>query len=147
MSVRGTGTRFGRGEIGAVSMAGRAGWADSGGLIAQALRELTQRRGDVRRIVLTHFHEDHAGAAAEIAAWSAAEVIAGAGDAGRPNCRWAHSPAPARRSRDSATARRYSAALPTGSRRPPTYSPTNLRRIDPLDVHRRCQPGAGGRIP
>ncbi|MBS1694863.1 MAG: MBL fold metallo-hydrolase [Actinobacteria bacterium] len=94
-------------------MAGRAGWADSAGLIAQALRELTQRRGDVRRIVLTHFHEDHAGAAAEIAAWSAAEVIAGAGDAGRPNCRWAHSPAPARRSRDSATARRYSAALRT----------------------------------
>ncbi|EPJ35585.1 hypothetical protein STAFG_7340 [Streptomyces afghaniensis 772] len=31
---------------------------------------------DVRRIVLTHFHEDHAGGAAEFAALSGAEVLA-----------------------------------------------------------------------
>jgi glyoxylase-like metal-dependent hydrolase (beta-lactamase superfamily II) len=31
--------------------------------------------------VLTHFHDDHAGAAAEVADWSTVEVIAGADDA------------------------------------------------------------------
>ncbi|OFB40006.1 MBL fold metallo-hydrolase [Mycolicibacterium sp. (ex Dasyatis americana)] len=58
------------------------GWADSAELIADALTELGLRRIHVKRIVLTHFHEDHSGAAAEIADWSDVEVIAGAGDAG-----------------------------------------------------------------
>ena len=44
------------------------GWADSAPLIAEALAELGRRREDVKRIVLTHFHEDHAGAAARIGA-------------------------------------------------------------------------------
>lgn len=57
------------------------GWPDSAGLILEALTGLGKRRQDVTRIVLTHFHEDHAGSAAEIAGWSPAEVIAGAGDA------------------------------------------------------------------
>jgi glyoxylase-like metal-dependent hydrolase (beta-lactamase superfamily II) len=57
------------------------GWPDSAGLIADALSRLGRRRDDVTRIVLTHFHEDHAGAAAEIAGWSSVEVIAGASDA------------------------------------------------------------------
>ncbi|MCL2535627.1 MAG: MBL fold metallo-hydrolase [Nocardiaceae bacterium] len=57
------------------------GWPDSAELIAEALTALGRRRADVRRIVLTHFHEDHTGSAAEIAGWSAVEVIAGADDA------------------------------------------------------------------
>jgi glyoxylase-like metal-dependent hydrolase (beta-lactamase superfamily II) len=65
------------------------GWPDSAGLIAAALAELGRGTADVKRIVLTHFHEDHCGSAAEIAAWSDAEVVAGAADApyvrgGRP---------------------------------------------------------------
>lgn len=58
------------------------GWPDSTALIDGALRALGRSRDDVVRIVLTHFHEDHVGAAAEIADGSAAEVVAGAGDAG-----------------------------------------------------------------
>ncbi|WP_107983337.1 MBL fold metallo-hydrolase [Rhodococcus sp. OK519] len=57
------------------------GWPDSAELIAEALTALGRARSDVRRIVLTNFHEDHAGSAAEIATWSSVEVIAGAGDA------------------------------------------------------------------
>ncbi len=57
------------------------GWSDSAELIADALAELGRRRIHVKRIVLTHFHEDHCGAAAEIAGWSDVEVIAGKGDA------------------------------------------------------------------
>ncbi|RVW08421.1 MBL fold metallo-hydrolase [Prescottella agglutinans] len=57
------------------------GWPDSADLIADALAALGRQRADVRRIVLTHFHEDHTGSAAEIANWSTVEVIAGAGDA------------------------------------------------------------------
>jgi len=57
------------------------GWPDSAGLIAEALAVLGRRRTDVDRVVLTHFHEDHAGAAAEIAGWSSIEVVAGAADA------------------------------------------------------------------
>ncbi|WP_029108509.1 MBL fold metallo-hydrolase [Mycobacterium sp. URHD0025] len=57
------------------------GWPDSAGLIADALADLGLRRIHVKRIVLTHFHEDHSGAAAEIADWSDVEVIAGKGDA------------------------------------------------------------------
>ncbi|WP_066902231.1 MBL fold metallo-hydrolase [Mycolicibacterium houstonense] len=57
------------------------GWPDSAELIADALTDLGLRRIHVKRIVLTHFHEDHSGAAAEIADWSDVEVIAGKGDA------------------------------------------------------------------
>lgn len=56
------------------------GWPDSPSLITDALAAVDRRRGDVKRIVLTHFHEDHCGAAAEIAGWSGAEVVAGADD-------------------------------------------------------------------
>ncbi len=57
------------------------GWPDSAGLMLEALAVLGKQRHDVTRIVLTHFHEDHAGSAAEIASWSPAQVIAGDGDA------------------------------------------------------------------
>ena len=56
------------------------GWADSAELIAEALAVLGRRRLHVKRIVLTHFHEDHCGAAADIADWADVEVVAGAGD-------------------------------------------------------------------
>ncbi|MDH6196503.1 glyoxylase-like metal-dependent hydrolase (beta-lactamase superfamily II) [Mycobacterium frederiksbergense] len=57
------------------------GWPGSAGLIAEALAVLGRRRLHVKRIVLTHFHEDHCGAAAAIADWGDVEVIAGAADA------------------------------------------------------------------
>jgi glyoxylase-like metal-dependent hydrolase (beta-lactamase superfamily II) len=56
------------------------GWPDSAPLIADALAAVDRGPGDVKHVVLTHFHEDHCGAAAEVAGWSGAEVIAGADD-------------------------------------------------------------------
>ncbi|CAL9380350.1 MBL fold metallo-hydrolase [Streptomyces griseomycini] len=53
-----------------------AGPAGSGAPIAEALTALGRHPRDVRRIVLTHFHEDHAGGAAEVAALTGAEVLA-----------------------------------------------------------------------
>ncbi|MFD3502500.1 MBL fold metallo-hydrolase [Streptomyces sp. NPDC058678] len=49
-----------------------AGPPGSGASIA----ELAETLGRVRRIVLTHFHEDHVGGAAELAAATGAEVLA-----------------------------------------------------------------------
>ncbi|MEU6260724.1 MBL fold metallo-hydrolase [Streptomyces sp. NPDC047043] len=43
---------------------------------AAALAAVAGALGNVRRIVLTHFHEDHAGGAGEFAALSGAEVMA-----------------------------------------------------------------------
>ncbi|MEU3921532.1 MBL fold metallo-hydrolase [Streptomyces sp. NPDC029004] len=53
-----------------------AGTIGAGPLIADAVRGLGLRPRDVRRIVLTHFHEDHAGGAGEFAALSGAPVLA-----------------------------------------------------------------------
>ncbi|MFR9792828.1 MBL fold metallo-hydrolase [Streptomyces sp. MB22_4] len=53
-----------------------AGPIGSGALIADAVRGLGRSPQDVRRVVLTHFHEDHAGGAGEFAASSGAEVLA-----------------------------------------------------------------------
>ncbi|GAB2729456.1 MBL fold metallo-hydrolase [Streptomyces bullii] len=53
-----------------------AGPKGSGAAIAEAVTALGRGPRDVRRIVLTHFHEDHAGGAAEFAALSGAEVLA-----------------------------------------------------------------------
>ncbi|OKH62193.1 beta-lactamase [Mycobacterium sp. SWH-M5] len=57
------------------------GWPGEAGLIAEALAMLGLRRLHVKRVVLTHFHEDHCGSAAEIADWADVEVVAGAEDA------------------------------------------------------------------
>jgi glyoxylase-like metal-dependent hydrolase (beta-lactamase superfamily II) len=43
------------------------GWRGSGDLVAAALRVLGRRREDVEHVVLTHFHDDHVGSAAEVA--------------------------------------------------------------------------------
>jgi glyoxylase-like metal-dependent hydrolase (beta-lactamase superfamily II) len=53
-----------------------AGPAGSGALIAGVLSALGSDPRAVRRIVLTHFHEDHVGGAGEFAALSGAEVLA-----------------------------------------------------------------------
>jgi len=53
-----------------------AGPVGSGASIAAAITSLGRDPGAVGRIVLTHFHEDHMGGAAEFAALSGAEVLA-----------------------------------------------------------------------
>ncbi|MEU8967886.1 MBL fold metallo-hydrolase [Streptomyces monashensis] len=53
-----------------------AGVLGAGRTIADAITSLGHTAGDVRRIVLTHFHEDHVGGAGEFAALSGAEVLA-----------------------------------------------------------------------
>jgi len=58
-----------------------AGAAGAGPAIAEAVLSVGAKPGDLRRIVLTHFHEDHAGGAAEIAAWGGVEVFAPGPDA------------------------------------------------------------------
>src|SRR5450755_390228 len=49
--------------------------------IATAIRALGHDLADLRRLMLTHFHADHAGSAAEIAAWGDVEVRAHHADA------------------------------------------------------------------
>ncbi|MEV1023393.1 MBL fold metallo-hydrolase [Streptomyces sp. NPDC050264] len=58
-----------------------AGAAGAGQPIADAVREWGHAPEDVRRIVLTHFHEDHAGGAGEFARLSGAQVYAHRNDA------------------------------------------------------------------
>ncbi|QJS13364.1 MBL fold metallo-hydrolase [Streptomyces argyrophyllae] len=53
-----------------------AGPIGSGRTITGAITALGRAPEDVRRVVLTHFHEDHAGGAGEFAALSGAEVLA-----------------------------------------------------------------------
>ncbi|MEU0966143.1 MBL fold metallo-hydrolase [Streptomyces sp. NPDC005917] len=53
-----------------------AGPLGAGRTIADALTALGRSPSSVRRIVLTHFHEDHVGGAAELAALSGSEVLA-----------------------------------------------------------------------
>jgi len=57
------------------------GVAGSGPLIAGAIRGLGLRPADLRRVVLTHFHADHTGAAGEAARWGGAVVVAHRADA------------------------------------------------------------------
>jgi glyoxylase-like metal-dependent hydrolase (beta-lactamase superfamily II) len=49
--------------------------------IATAIRTLGHDPADLRRLILTHFHADHAGSAAEVAAWGSVEVCAHHADA------------------------------------------------------------------
>jgi glyoxylase-like metal-dependent hydrolase (beta-lactamase superfamily II) len=58
-----------------------AGPPGSGHAIADAVTALGHDPAAVRRVVLTHFHEDHAGGAAELAALTGAQVLAHAADA------------------------------------------------------------------
>ncbi|MPV35725.1 MBL fold metallo-hydrolase [Georgenia subflava] len=58
-----------------------AGPVGSGADLLRALDEIGVERSDVRRLVLTHFHDDHAGGAAEVAGWGGVEIIAHESDA------------------------------------------------------------------
>jgi len=58
-----------------------AGLPGSARLIADAIRQCGYQPADLRRLVLTHFHADHIGAAADIAGWGEVEVLAHHGDA------------------------------------------------------------------
>jgi glyoxylase-like metal-dependent hydrolase (beta-lactamase superfamily II) len=49
--------------------------------IAEALRQVGLAPGDLDRLVLTHFHDDHVGSAAEVSSWGAVQVVAHAMDA------------------------------------------------------------------
>ncbi|GAA2781324.1 MBL fold metallo-hydrolase [Saccharopolyspora taberi] len=57
------------------------GLPGSGPEIAEAVRGLGHDTGDIARIVLTHFHQDHVGSAAEVRSWHGAPVLAHEADA------------------------------------------------------------------
>src|SRR5580704_579025 len=58
-----------------------AGLPGSAPALAAAVRHTGHRPSDVRRLVLTHFHPDHIGAAADVAAWGDVQVMAHRADA------------------------------------------------------------------
>ena len=58
-----------------------AGLPGSAPLIADAIRQSGYQPADLRRLILTHFHADHIGAAADIADWGEVEVLAHHADA------------------------------------------------------------------
>jgi glyoxylase-like metal-dependent hydrolase (beta-lactamase superfamily II) len=58
-----------------------AGLPGSAPLIADAIRQAGYQPADLRRLLLTHFHADHAGGAADIAAWGEVQVLAHHADA------------------------------------------------------------------
>ncbi|HEY1620420.1 MAG TPA: MBL fold metallo-hydrolase [Streptosporangiaceae bacterium] len=58
-----------------------AGLPGSAPLIADAIRQSGHQPTDLRRLVLTHFHADHIGAAAAITGWGETEVLAHHADA------------------------------------------------------------------
>jgi glyoxylase-like metal-dependent hydrolase (beta-lactamase superfamily II) len=58
-----------------------AGLPGSGPLIAAAVHQAGYQPADLRRLVLTHFHPDHIGAAADIIGWGEVEVLAHHADA------------------------------------------------------------------
>jgi glyoxylase-like metal-dependent hydrolase (beta-lactamase superfamily II) len=58
-----------------------SGLPGSAPLIADAIRRAGSEPADLRRLVLTHFHPDHIGGAAEIAGWGDVEVLAHKADA------------------------------------------------------------------
>ena len=58
-----------------------AGLPGSAPLLADAVRQAGHKPADVRYLVLTHFHPDHIGAAADVAGWGEVEVLAHQADA------------------------------------------------------------------
>jgi glyoxylase-like metal-dependent hydrolase (beta-lactamase superfamily II) len=49
--------------------------------LAAAIQQIGRDPGELRQVVLTHGHADHAGSAAEVSAWTGAAVLAGQADA------------------------------------------------------------------
>jgi glyoxylase-like metal-dependent hydrolase (beta-lactamase superfamily II) len=58
-----------------------AGPPGQGPAIARGLEDLGLGADDLDRVILTHFHGDHAGSAADVAAWGSATVMASGADA------------------------------------------------------------------
>ncbi len=102
------------------------GWPHCAPVIKRALAALGTTPAKVVRVVLTHFHEDHAGSAAEIAAWSSVEITAGVADA--PFITGARrGPLPALTARER--------AIHPGSQDPPSGPPCRVdRAVDDGDV-------------
>ncbi|NEC53570.1 MBL fold metallo-hydrolase [Actinospica acidiphila] len=115
-----------------------AGPAGSGARIVGAVTALGARPEAVRRIVVTHFHEDHAGGAAEVAALTGAEVLAHQLDA--PHVRGeAPGPPPALEDWELPLHRSALSLLPPGDYEHPSLI-TELSDGDVLDV------GGGARV-
>jgi glyoxylase-like metal-dependent hydrolase (beta-lactamase superfamily II) len=57
------------------------GLPGSAPLIAEAIRQAGYQTSDLRQVVLTHFHADHIGAAADVTGWGDVEVLAHHADA------------------------------------------------------------------
>lgn len=57
------------------------GPADAAAEIADAIDEIGLQKSDVKRVILTHHHQDHAGSAAEISTWGNVTVMAHQHDA------------------------------------------------------------------
>jgi glyoxylase-like metal-dependent hydrolase (beta-lactamase superfamily II) len=55
--------------------------AGSAGAILDAVRAIGRQPRDVREIILTHYHDDHRGSAADLAAATGAQVVASRADA------------------------------------------------------------------
>jgi glyoxylase-like metal-dependent hydrolase (beta-lactamase superfamily II) len=58
-----------------------AGLPGSAPLLADAVRQAGHKLSDLRHLVLTHFHPDHIGAAADVAGWGEVGVLAHHADA------------------------------------------------------------------
>jgi glyoxylase-like metal-dependent hydrolase (beta-lactamase superfamily II) len=58
-----------------------AGLTGSASLLAKAIQQTGHELADLRHLLLTHFHADHIGAAADIAEWGEVEVLAHYADA------------------------------------------------------------------
>jgi glyoxylase-like metal-dependent hydrolase (beta-lactamase superfamily II) len=98
------------------------GTPGSAAAILQAIESIGHRPEDVREIVLTHFHADHTGSAAELAQRTGATVMAHRADAAV--IRWLQPPAPP----DLTELERPLAAMLFGD-------PSTLPRPQPAAVH------------
>lgn len=104
------------------------GVAGSGPRIAEAIERLGHRPGEVRRVLLTHFHDDHVGSAADIAGWGDVSVYAHRADA--PVIRGeAEGPPPVLADWEQRLLAKVSRQLPPG---PP--APVHVQDLDEADV-------------
>jgi glyoxylase-like metal-dependent hydrolase (beta-lactamase superfamily II) len=112
-----------------------AGLPGSAPLLAEAVRRAGCQPADLRRLVLTHFHPDHVGGAAEVAGWGDVEVIAHRADA--PFIRAeAAGPPPELADWERPLWDQVASQLPAGPRRLPRPAPGAVRR-------RRRRPARG----
>lgn len=112
------------------------GEAGSGTVIAGLLREIGLAPSDVDRVVLTHFHDDHVGSAAEIASWGDVEIVAHTAEA--PIIRGERpGPAPVLNDFERELLERVAAGLPSA---PPVRVDREVRDGDVLDI------GGGARV-